>query len=158
MTLEEYLKWLMDMKRLGEGGAVAAANAMARYIMKRTAEDTLRRSYHAPGEWYRQKSGEPPAFASGNLARSMYMRPASGGLRATALVGNSAEYSRILEFGCVVTATAKKFLHWTDTGGSWYHKFLVIPPHPYLSTTVEEAIADGSLVEVAYKAFQPYDP
>jgi hypothetical protein len=118
----------------------------------------LQRTRHQKGEWYRQRPGEPPARASGALAQAMYFKPASGGLRATALVGNDAPYSRILEFGCVITPVNRKFMHWTDSGGSWYHTILVVPRHPFLSTTTDEAIEDGSLRQVAIDAFEPYDP
>jgi hypothetical protein len=158
ITFEESLDLWQDIAQLTRGGAPAAATAMARYVALRTAEDTLRQSSHAPGEWYRQGPGRPPAYASGNLASSMYVRPAHSGMRATAIAGNDAEYSRILEFGCVIVPVNKKFLHWTDTGGSWYHTILVVPPHPYLGPTTEAAIRDGDLQEEAIEAFRPYDP
>jgi hypothetical protein len=158
VTPRENFEYWSEVVAKARLGAAPTANAMAKYIADRTAKKTLRRTSHAPGEWYRQKGGEPPAYASGNLSRSMYWTPAHTGLRATAFVGNSAEYSRILEFGCVIVPTNKKFMHWTDTGGSWYHEFLVMPPHPYLSPTVEEAIADGSLRDAAIEGFTPYDP
>ena len=140
-------------------GAAPTATAMAKFIAERTANDTLQRTSHPAGSWYRQRPGEPPARASGNLAKSMFYTPAhSGGLTASAYVGNSAEYSRILEFGCVIQPSSKTFSHWVDSGGSWYHKFLISPPHPYLEPTVDEAIADGSLREAAIEAFRPYDP
>ena len=139
-------------------GAQAAATAMAKYIAERTAQDTLRRTMHAPGEWYNQKAGEPPAYASGNLAESMFYRSAHDGLRTSAMVGNSADYSRILEFGCVIVPRAKKKLHWADSGGFWYHDFLELPEHPFLSRTTDEAIEDESLREEAIEAFRPYDP
>jgi hypothetical protein len=131
---------------------------MARYLVERARNDTLLRSSHAKGSWHRTKGGEPPARASGNLARHMFYKPASAGIRATAVLGNDAEHSRILEFGCVITPVNKKFLHWTDSGGSWYHKFLVVPPHPFVSTTTDEAIRDGELRNAAVEAFAPYDP
>jgi hypothetical protein len=141
-------------------GAAPTATAMAKYLADRTRYDTLTRSSHAPGSWHRTKAGEPPAYASGNLARGMMYIPASQGAveRATAYVGNRVDYSRILEFGCVIQPTNKKFLHWTDTGGSWYHTFLVVPPHPFLEPTVDESIADGSLRDAAIEGFTPYDP
>lgn len=88
----------------------------------------------------------------------MVHTPASDGIRATARVGNRVSYSRILEFGCVITPTNKKFLHWVDSGGSWYHEFLVVKPHPFLEPTVDESIDDGSLRDEAVDAFEPYDP
>ena len=158
VTPEENLAILEKaFSRIGEG-ANAAATAMARYIRDRARDDTLQRTRHQKGEWYRQRPGEPPARASGALIRHMYFKPAYGGVRATALAGNDSDYGRILEFGCVITPQNHKFMHWVDSGGSWYHTMLVVPAHPYLSTTTEEAIRDGSLREVAIEAGRPYDP
>lgn len=140
-------------------GAAPTATAMAKYIAERTAKETLTRTSHPAGSWYRQRPGEPPAQASGNLAKSMFYTPAHrGGMRATAYIGNSAEYSRILEYGCVIVPSSKMFSHWVDSGGSWYHQFLIMPPHPYLEPTVDEAISDGSLTDAAVEGFRPYDP
>jgi hypothetical protein len=144
--------------RHAKPGAKAAADAMARYTVWRTQEITLRRTIHPPGAYHRQRSGEPPAYGSGTLARAMYMRPASEGIRSSALVGNRAPYSRILEFGCVVSAASKDFMSWADSAGRWYHVFLVHPPHPFIETTVDESIDDGELQEAAIKAFEEYDP
>jgi hypothetical protein len=132
---------------------------MARYIAERTAEDTLRRNTHAPGAYYKAKAGAPPSYASGSLARGMYWRPASGGLRASAYAGNNARHAKLLEFGgCVLRPTSGKVMHWTDSGGSWYHAQLPAPAHPFLEPTVQEAIDDGSLRQVAIDAFREYDP
>jgi hypothetical protein len=132
---------------------------MAKYIAERTAQDTLGRTSHPSGMYHRARPGEPPARASGKLAKSMFFISASkDGTRATAWVGNSSEYSRIIEFGCVIQPSSKSFSHWVDTGGSWYHRFLIMPPHPYLEPTVAEAVEDGSLRDVAIEAFTPYDP
>jgi hypothetical protein len=149
--------WLVVEK--AKQGVAPTATAMAKYLAERTANDTLQRTSHPAGMWYRQRPGEPPAMASGKLAESMFYTPAHrGGLKATAYVGNSAEYSRILEYGCVIQPSSKEFSHWVDTGGSWYHKLLISPPHPYLQPTVEEAMDDGGLRQAAIDAFTPYDP
>lgn len=139
-------------------GAAGTATAMARFISERTSMVTLRRTHHASGAWHRTPPGQPPAYSTGKLARGMYFKPASVGLRTSALVGNNVDYSRILEFGCVIYPVNKKFMHWTDSGGSWYHEFLVVPPHPFLSRTTEDSIRDGSLRDVAIKEFRKYDP
>ena len=136
---------------------------MARYIAERVVNDTLQRMTHAPGAYYKARPGAPPATASGSLAKGMYWTPASGVLRATAYVGNSARHAKLLEFGgCVLKPTSGKVMHWTDTGGSWYHARLPatgeFPAHPFLAPTVQEAIDDGSLTAVAIAAFRPYDP
>jgi hypothetical protein len=158
VTPEENLAYLERAFSRIEEGAVAAATAMAKYIRDRARNDTLQRTRHQPGEWYRQRPGEPPARASGALIRDMFFKPASGGLRATAVTGNKSEYGRILEFGCVVVPVNHRYMHWTDSGGSWYHTVLVVPAHPYLSVTTDEAIADGSLQQAAIDAFEPFDP
>lgn len=158
MTPEEniaYLRYLLDLAMLG---AQATATRMAEYIAWRTREITLRTYIHAPGEWYGARPGEPPAYASGALAESLYFIPAFSGLRATATVQTDLDYSRILEFGCVITPKDKKFMHWVDSRGSWYHPLLVVPEHPYLSATTDDAIHDGSLQEEAIKKFREYDP
>ena len=139
-------------------GAKAAADNMARYLVWRAREITLRQTTHGPGAWHRQQPGQPPSYGSGNLARSMFYTPASQGIRTTALVGNKAPYSRILEFGCTVVPVYKKRMSWTDSGGTWYHELLEVPEHPFLEPTVNDSIDDGSLREAALEGFRPFDP
>lgn len=165
MTIDEYIAWLEQSIAKIDYGAAVAANAMAEYLAERIANDTLQRTTHAPGAYFKARPGAPPASASGNLAKSMYWTPAaaSRGLRATAYVGNSAKYANLLEFGgCVLTPTSGKVMHWTDSGGSWYHARLPasgqFPAHPFIQPTVQEAIDDGSLRQVFIDAFRPYDP
>jgi hypothetical protein len=158
VTPEGNIAYLEDLYLLAEKGAAAAATRMAEYIAWRTSNVTLRRYLHAPGEWYGARPGEPPAFASGALAESIYYIPAHDGLRTSAIVTTDLEYSRILEFGCVITPKDHKFMHWVDSRGSWYHPFLEVPEHPYLSSTTEEAINDGSLQEEVIEEFRKYDP
>lgn len=161
VSMEDNLAMWEQIALKVKDGPAATANAMAKHIADRTANKTLRRYYHAPHEWYRARPGEPPAYASGRLARSMFVKEATRALRAAAKVGNKAEYSRILEFGCVIRPTNKKKLHWKDTGSpikGWYHDFLVVPEHPYIEPTTEEAIHDGSLHDAARDEFRKYDP
>lgn len=152
--------YLEGVLATAERGAQATATAMAEYITDRVVNITLRRTSHAPGEYYQARPGEPPAYASGHLAESIYFRPASEGLRTSALVQVDPDlpYGRILEFGCVVQPTTYSLMHWKDTGGSWYHPSLNVEAHPYLGPTTEEAIEDGSLEEIAIRAFRDYDP
>jgi hypothetical protein len=165
MDLDEYIAWLEKSIDKIDYGAAAAANAMAEYLADRIAYDTLQRQRHAPGAYFKAAPGAPPASASGNLARSTYWTPspASRGLRASAYVGNSAKYANLLEFGgCVLRPTSGKVMHWSDSGGSWYHARLPasgnFPAHPFIQPTIAEAIADGSLRRVFIDAFMPYDP
>ena len=68
ITPGENLEELRRIQAGTRGGAAAAAEAMAKYIRDRVRNDTLQRSYHAPGAFNRQKPGRPPARASGALA------------------------------------------------------------------------------------------
>ncbi len=159
MTPEGNLAHLEQVLARAKLGAAAAATAMARYVAERTRDDTLTQTTHAPGAYYKARPGAPPASASGGLAKGMYYTPASGGLRATAAAGNSARHAKLLEFGgCVLKPTGGKVMHWTDSGGSWYHAVLPAPAHPFLGPTTQEAIDDGTLRQVAIDAFIPYDP
>ena len=169
ISFEDNLAHWLQIEQRARLGAQAAAEAMARYIAERTADDTLRRTTHAPGAYFKAAPGAPPAMASGSLAKGMYWTPASGGppasggLRASAYAGNSARHAKLLEFGgCVLTPTSGKVMHWTDTGGSWYHARLPAsgdyPPHPFIAPTTDEAIDDGTLRQVAIDAFREYDP
>ena len=165
MTIDEYIAQMEQLIAKIDYGAAAMANAMAEHIADRVANDMLRRTTHSPGMYHKAAPGAPPASASGNLAKSTFTTPApaSKGMRATALVGNNAGYAKLLEHGgCVLKPTSGKVMHWTDSGGSWFHARLPAtgetPAHPFLQPTVEDVIADGSLARVAIDAFLPYDP
>jgi len=159
ISFEENIQYWADIAAKARGGAAAAATSMAKYIAWRTARDTLERSSHGSGAWHRTRPGEPPARSTGKLAKGMYYKAAYGdGPRATAWVGNRVDYSRILEYGCVIEPANFEFLHWRDSGGSWFHQFLESPPHPFLEPTVDESIDDGSLQDAAIEGFRPYDP
>jgi hypothetical protein len=155
---EESLAALIFYRNRARGGAQAVADAMAEYIAERVASETLARNSHAPGAYHKAVPGAPPSSASGALARGMHTRPASAGLRATAYAGNDALHARVLEFGCVLSATSGTHMGWKDSGGTWRHRTVRMTPHPFLDPTVQEAIQDGSLRRVAIEAGRPYDP
>jgi hypothetical protein len=164
VTPEQNLQHLIEIEARARLGAKAAADAMARYVAERVANETLTRRTHSPGAYYRAKPGDPPSSASGSLAKGMYWLPAASGLRTSAMAGNSAVHARVQEFGCVLQPKSGTHLGWKDTGrsdnpsGIWRHRQVTVPAHPYLSTTTQEAIDDGSLRRVAIEAFKPYDP
>lgn len=160
MTPEQYLAWLEAVEAKARLGARPTAEAMARHVAERIRDDTLRRRKHAPGAYYKAKPGEPPSYASGKFADSIYSTPASGDLRATAYAGSGDKRAKLFEFGgCVLKPTSRSVMHWTDSGGSWYHAELRVDvAHPWLRPTVEETIDDGSLRQAAIDAFRPYDP
>jgi hypothetical protein len=159
ITPEENVADLEKILARAALGAAAAANAMAAYIAERTAKDTLTRNRHQPGGYHRARPGAPPAYASGKLAKSMYWKPVSRGLRASAIAGNRDKKARLLEFGgCVLQPTEKPMLFWRDSGGWWSHHRLDAEEHPFVGPTTDEAIADGELQRVAIEAFREYDP
>jgi len=165
VTPEENIGYLEAILARARLGAAATAEAMARYIAERVVDDTLTQTTHAPGAYHKARPGAPPATASGSLAKGMYWTPASGGLRATAYVGNTARHARLLEFGgCVLRPSGGKTMKWKDTGreAHWHHAVLPVdgefPAHPFLGPTTDEAIDDGELQRVAVEAFREYDP
>jgi len=163
ITPEANIAYLEGVEALARQGAAAAANAMAKYIVERVALDTLTQNKHAPGAYHRARPGAPPSTASGKLAKAMFHTPASGELRASAIVGNEDKRARVLEFGgCVLRPTTKKVMHWVDSGGSWFHHVLPMggeqPEHPFLGPTTDEAIDEGELRRVAIEEFRRYDP
>jgi hypothetical protein len=162
ISFEENVAWWQDVAKVARQGAAPTATAMARHIAERAQRVTLARTKKPSGAWHRARPGEPPALGTGKLRDAMYYIPAhKGTLRAFAWVGNSADYGRIMEFGCVVSALNKEQMHWKDSGSpvkGWFHKVLEVPPHPYLSPTTEEAVDDGSLRDAAKDEFRKYDP
>lgn len=157
---EANVAYLMGVEQVARQGAAAAANAMARYIAERVAQDTLTRNRNPPGTYNKARPGAPPSYGSGALAKSMVWTPASGGLRATAIVGSGDKRARLLEFGgCVLRPKRGKVMHWVDSGGSWYHAVLrVESEHPFLGPTTDEALDDGELQRVAIEEFRRFDP
>jgi hypothetical protein len=159
ITPEENVAYLEAVLAKAKLGAAATAAAMAAYVAERVKGETLTRNMHSPGAYYKARPGAPPSSASGRLAKGMYSTPASGGLRATAIAGNDAEHAKLLEFGgCVLRPTGGKVMHWTDSGGSWFHAVLPGKEHPFLGPTTEDAVDDGELRRVAIDAFREYDP
>lgn len=161
-TFQEVADFWKNARVVAEHGAIAAANAGAEYIKQRIQEDTLMRSQHPPGAWHETRDGDPPAVASGNLIRSTYFKPAFGDwARASAAVGNSADYARITEHGCEIEPTSKEYMHWKDSGApvsGWYHRFLENKGHPFIRPTMDESMEDGELHRVMIEEFRRYDP
>ncbi len=104
--------------------------------------------------FWRAPPGRPPAFASGHLVASMYRTTTFNPVRATSIAGDTAIYAAIQEFGGWTEPTRHKFMHWVNTGGSWFMKHVDIPEHPYFRPALRTIIADGSLQRSAIDAFK----
>lgn len=166
VTPEGNVAYLEGVRALARQGAAASANAMAKYIAERIALDTLTRQRLSPGMYHRARPGAPPAMMSGKLADAMFTEPASGELRATALVGNSDKRARLFELGgCVLKPSSGTHLGWKDTGrkdnpsGIWRHRQVDMDDeHPFIEPTTDEAIDEGELQRIAIEEFRKYDP
>jgi phage gpG-like protein len=152
MDLRDLPAYLKVLQQAAASAAAPAANSMAKGVQDRIVNVTLRQSAHPPYTFYRATAGHAPAYASGNLARSIIMTPASGAVRATAGVGATAKYAAIQEWGGWTMPNNGRFMHWRNPR-PWWKKRVEIPEHPYFRPTVEQMIRDGSLTRLAADAF-----
>ena len=163
MSPEENVAFFEAIKAQVSTAAVPAADGMAEAFDKDVGR-TLRMHAHAPmpsgaphkrayGIFYKATPGVPPAYASGDLAASMIRRPASGGIVATAMVGNTAIYSAVQEFG-LDTWASSAYMHWVNDHGPWWKKYVHQNEHSFMARTRDWMILDGSLSRAAADGFQ----
>jgi phage gpG-like protein len=146
--LPAYLKALQDA-----AGAAAApvADAMADRVQERV-QGLLRQVTHPPYTFWKAVADRPPAYATGNLAKSIVTTPAFGAVRATASVGSHLRYSAIQEWGGWTEPNNGPYMHWRNPR-PWWKKRVTIPEHPYFRPAVEQCIRDGSLTRVSMDVF-----
>jgi phage gpG-like protein len=152
MDLSELPAFLERLQKAAASAAAPAANGMATAVKNRIQNETLKETSHAPYSFYHAVPGRPPAYATGNLAKSIIMTPAAGGITATATVGATARYAAIQEWGGWTAPRTHLYMHWKNPR-PWWRKRVVIPEHPYFRPTVEKMIRDGSLQRAAYVPF-----
>lgn len=145
------------LRELRDKAAVAAepcVMAMAGTFKDRLTGVTLRRYSHPPATKTPSPPGQPPAWMTGELARSVtsVLGP-SGGMTATATVGPHTVYARIQEYGGSIRPVRARFLRWTEDGIVHYSKHVRLPPRPYMRPAIREVIEDGSLTRAAAEAF-----
>lgn len=108
-----------------------AATAMAAVAM-REVQRQLGLSDHSPGTPTPSQPGGPPSLVTGQLRRSVIMKPKG---RARVQVGATTIYARIQELG-------------GDAGrGHASH----LPPRPYLAPALKKLIESGALTRAAAK-------
>lgn len=160
MDLAGLIAHLEALKKAASNAGPPAATAMAKAVQYQIKNVALKQVAHAPGLFFRAAPMRPPAYASGRLSRSIIMRPASGTIRGTAMVGATARYAAIQEFGGKTWPSHGRFMHWVNSGGEWWMREVTIPPHPYFRPTVDRMVHNGDLSRAAYQAFwvriQPY--
>lgn len=152
MDLQTLATYLEALKGTAAQAASPAATAMAEGFRHEVADVTLRQATHAPHTFYRAPVGRPPAYASGNLAKSIRVTRAYGAVRATAMTGAYARYAAIQEWGGWTEPRRGRYMHWRNPR-AWWRKHVDIPEHPYFRPTRDRMIATGALSRDARDAF-----
>jgi hypothetical protein len=155
ITLEELPGVLKALRDKAAETAPATVMAIADTYQQHLTHVTLRRSFAAPGQFGTPAApGQPPAWRTGALARSVTsVLGASSGLTARATVAPHTVYSRVQNQGAVNRPTHARYMHWVNSGGSWYKKVVRIPPRPFMEPALRDCIDNGSLVKSAMEAF-----
>jgi phage gpG-like protein len=153
VDLKDLSAYLKSLQGDAAKAAAPAATAMANGFQDRLSNVTLKKSGHAPYTFYRAVRGEPPAYATGRLARSFKVSPAHGDIRASASVGSNLRYAAIQEWGGWTEPRRALFMHWRNPR-AWYFKHVDIPAHPYMRPTVDDMFHDGTFSRLASKAFE----
>jgi phage gpG-like protein len=152
MNLDDLPAYLQRLRDAAASAVVPAANALAEGVRDRMVNVTLRETTHPPGVFWKAVMDRPPAYASGNLARSIRVTPAFGAVRASAGVGASARYAALQEWGGRTWPNSAEYMHWRNPR-PWWKKIVTVPEHPFFRPTVEGMIRDGSLNRLAADAF-----
>lgn len=119
----EALARLQEMLLAGIDSADGAALAMGE-VAARAVQAQLSKSSHAPGTPTPSAPGTPPSMISGRLAGSVVTKMTGNG---TAVVGGTAPYSRIHQFG----------------GYSGRNLATRTPARPYLEAAWDEAATEA---------------
>lgn len=158
MDLQDEASYLEYLQRLVASAAAGEVNGMAKTFQDRVKNVTLKRIMHPPNMYWEAPEGEPPAYASGNLARSILMKssyntPSNVLGEAQASVYATAIYAALQEWGGSTWPNRGQYMHWRNTRGPWWKKLVDVPEHPYMRPTLEAVIRDGSLQRSAIDAF-----
>lgn len=153
MTPEENVAYLGRVKDLAATAAAPAATMMGR-TMQAAVRRVLSRTAHAPGLYWEAPRGQPPAFVTGNLYAQTFNTPAYGLVEATSVVGNTAIYAGIQEFGGATWPNRSAYMHWVNSRGPWWKKRVYVPEHSYFGPALREIIGNGTLQGGAMQAFE----
>jgi hypothetical protein len=156
VDLDEVPILLMGIAELAANAAGPVAKAMADEYKSHLTEVTLQRYHSAPGQFGTPSPAHegPVASRTGRLAASVTSwQGASGPGFGSASVAPHTIYAVTQEWGEEHFARTRKYMHWTNSGGSWWKERVNIPERPYMSTAMKETIADGSLTRAAMVKF-----
>ena len=161
MTLDEMPAYFGAIRARAEAAAVPCVDAIASTYEEHLTGVTLKESgAHPPVTRTPAPPARPPAFMTGELAASVTRTPGAGsGGVAEASVAPHTIYAATQEFGGIHHGKPDMWL-WVKYIGAaevwrrgWVKGTVTIPPRPYMSTAVDETIANGSLVRSAEDAF-----
>jgi hypothetical protein len=161
VTFDELPAYFEAIKARVEASAVPVVDAIAKTYKDHLVGWTLHESgSHAPVTRTPAPPGRPPAFMTGGLAASVTRTPGvGGGGVAVAYVAPHTIYAATQEYGGVHVGKPWMWL-WVRYIGpqevarrGWVRHTVTIPARPYMSTAVEETIANGSLVRAATDTF-----
>jgi phage gpG-like protein len=157
-TVADVTARLKELQGLAPEAAKGAVTAMGEAMVIATMAE-LSFHHHAAGEPTNAPPGGPPAFVSGDLARSIRMTPPVGeGDRAVTVVGGTTVYARIQEFGGDIYPGASGYLANRSTGQFFVTPYsandhVTLPPRPYLKTAAEGLRRTGKTRAAAIKGF-----
>jgi hypothetical protein len=111
---------------------------------------------HAAGTWTNAPPFfSPPSMISGELERSVVTtRGITTGTYAEATVSPHTIYASVQEWGRVIYARRRHFMHWVNDRGEWFKKRVMVPPRPYMRPALEDVIRTGALTRVAMESFE----
>jgi phage gpG-like protein len=138
-TIPEINAKLKDMQGKARYAAAAAAVAMGVDFSVEVQVEELRRYTHAVDDVpTNSPPGEPPAYVSGALARSVVPEPAEiGAAISRVIVGGHVVYARIHELG-----------GWAGRDHASY-----LPPRPYLKPAAERFIGTRAATTSAVRGW-----
>jgi phage gpG-like protein len=154
VDLVEEVAQLKYLQRLVASAAPGEANGMAKTFQDRVKNVTLKKVMHPPYTFYKATPGQPPAYASGNLTRSILMKSAYTAVDSSAIVYSTAVYAALQEWGGSTWPSRHNYMHWRNNRGPWWKKKVDVPEHPYMRPTLEAVIRDGTLQGAAISAFE----
>jgi phage gpG-like protein len=138
VSVEDVSGKLRAMQDKARYAAAAAAVAMGVDFSVEVQAEELRRYSHAYGEPTNSPPGEPPAYVSGALARSVYPEPVEvSGTTAKVIVGGHVVYARIHEL--------------SGWAGRDHASFL--PKRPYLKPAAERFIGSRAATTSAVRGW-----
>jgi hypothetical protein len=157
VTVDELPAVLGIFRDRAAAAAGPTAKAMADTYKSHLTRVTLQRYHSVPGQFGTPspRYEGPVASRTGLLAASVTAwQGVSGPGFGSASVAPHTVYAVTQEWGAVHFARTRRFMHWTNSGGSWWKKRVDIPQRPYMRTATRETIADGSLTRSAMLMFR----